>query len=47
MKKKDLLRLYADGERNFRGIRMPGSELEGVDLRGIKLNGAMELAPWR
>lgn len=38
---KELIKRYKAGERNFRGARMEGIELNDVNLSGIKLNGAI------
>ncbi|MEH1873476.1 pentapeptide repeat-containing protein [Nostoc sp.] len=38
--RRKLLKRYADGERDFAGIRISSSGLDGEDLREIDLSGA-------
>lgn len=40
MIRDELEKRYKEGERDFRGVRMPGADLSGIELAGADLSGA-------
>lgn len=43
---RDVLRLYAEGERNFRGAILHGCNFRGADLSGVDFSGADIRGAW-